>query len=79
MKKIFTFLKDTYNHWDSIDPWATSAIIAYYALFSMPSVLMISVSVAGIFFGTEAVTGSLTRELSVLMGQGSAEAIESYD
>ncbi|GEQ86513.1 hypothetical protein ULMS_20210 [Patiriisocius marinistellae] len=76
MKKIFKLLKDTYSHWDSIDPWATSAIIAYYALFSLPSVLMISVSVAGIFFGTEAVTGSLTKELSVLMGEGSAEAIE---
>lgn len=76
MKKIFIFLKKTYLGWDENDPWAKSAIIAYYALFSLPSLLMITVYIAGIFFGAEAVQGQITGEIGGLIGNDSAEAIE---
>lgn len=69
-------LKKTYLNWDKNDPWAKSAIIAYYALFSLPSLLMITVHIAGIFFGTDAVRGRITKEIGGLIGKGSAEAIE---
>ena len=35
--QLFNFLKKTYQAWDSTDPFARSAIIAYYTLFSLPS------------------------------------------
>lgn len=77
MKKYFKLLKDTYVSWDKNDPWAKSAIIAYYALFSLPSLLIITVHTAGIFFGKEAVQGRITQEISGLIGEGSAEAIQT--
>lgn len=77
MKKFFKILKDTYLSWDKNDPWAKSAVIAYYALFSLPSLLIITVHFAGIFFGKEAVEGRITGEISGMIGQSSAELIQS--
>lgn len=75
--KFLKLLKDTYVSWDKNDPWAKSAIIAYYALFSLPSLLIITVHFAGVFFGKEAVQGRITSEISGLIGQGSAELIQT--
>lgn len=75
--KYLRLLKDTYLSWDKNDPWAKSAIIAYYALFSLPSLLIITVHFAGVFFGREAVEGKITQEIGGLIGKGSAELIQT--
>lgn len=75
--KIFKLLKDTYQSWDKNDPWAKSAVIAYYALFSLPSLLIITVHLAGVFFGKEAVEGRITSQISGLIGKGSADLIQA--
>lgn len=80
MKSLLTFfklLKKTYISWDKNEPYARSATIAYYALFSLPSLLIIVVSIAGYFFGRKAVSGRLTSEIGSFIGQDSAQAIES--
>ncbi len=76
IKKYFKLLKDTYKSWNLNDPWAKSAIIAYYALFSLPALLIIIVHVAGVFFGKDAVQGRITGEIGGLIGEGSADAIQ---
>lgn len=73
---FFRLIKDTYLSWNKNDPWAKSAIIAYYALFSLPSLLIISIHLAGIFFGKSAVEGRVTREIEGLIGSDSAELIQ---
>lgn len=75
--KFLKVLKDTYISWDKNDPWAKSAVIAYYALFSLPSLLIITVHFAGVFFGQEAVEGRITSEISGLIGKGSANLIQT--
>src|SRR5690606_9466041 len=45
--------------------------------FSLPSLLIITVHFAGIFFGKEAVEGRITTEISGLVGKGSAELIQA--
>lgn len=75
--KLFSLLKQTYKSWDKNDPWAKSAIIAYYALFSLPSLLMITVYLAGLFFGREAVQGRIVSEIGGLIGSDSADALET--
>lgn len=74
--KIFNLFKDTYKSWNENDPWAKSAIIAYYALFSLPSLLIITIHFAGVFFGEDAVQGRITHEIKGLIGQESAELIQ---
>ena len=75
--KFLKLLKDTYVSWDKNDPWAKSAVIAYYALFSLPSLLIITVHFAGVFFGREAVEGRITGEISGLIGKGSADLVQT--
>lgn len=77
MIRFLKLLKQTYLSWDKNDPWAKSAVIAYYALFSLPSLLIITVHFAGIFFGREAVEGRITNEISGLIGTQSAELIQT--
>lgn len=73
---FFNLLKNTFKSWNKNDPWAKSAIIAYYALFSLPSLLIISVHLAGVFFGTSAVEGRVTHEIEGLIGSESAELVQ---
>ena len=78
-RKLSTFwmlIKQSYFSWNRNDPWARSATIAYYALFSLPSLLIIVVTVAGYFFGAEAVQGRITTQIGEFIGEESAQAIQ---
>ncbi|MDX1603468.1 MAG: YihY/virulence factor BrkB family protein [Salinimicrobium sediminis] len=75
-KTFFSLLKRAYFSWDRNDPWARSATIAYYALFSLPSLLIIVVTVAGYFWGQEAVQGRITKEIGEFIGMEAANSIE---
>jgi len=74
--QLFSFLKRSYTGWNSIDPFAKSAIIAYYTLFSLPSLLMIVTAIAGYFLGREAVTGQISGQIGSYIGPDAATAVE---
>ncbi|MFO7719526.1 MAG: YihY/virulence factor BrkB family protein [Gillisia sp.] len=76
LKTFFKLLKKTYSSWMSNDPWAESAIIAYYTIFSLPALLIIVVSIAGYFFGQDAVQGRINSQISGFIGDEAALAIE---
>lgn len=77
MKVFWKLSKQTYGSWVNNDPWAESAIIAYYTLFSLPSLLIIIVTIAGYFFGREAVQGGITRQVGDFIGADAATAVEN--
>jgi membrane protein len=54
-----------------------SAALAYYALFSMAPLVIIVISIAGLFFGEQAVTGQMHDQLSDFFGDQGAQTIES--
>lgn len=74
--RLWRLLKASYISWNRNDPWARSATIAYYALFSLPSLLIIVVNSAGYFWGREAVQGRITQEIEDFIGVESAKAVE---
>lgn len=53
------------------------ASVAYYTLFSVAPVLLISIAIAGNFFGVEAVRGEIARQLDDLIGREAAEAVQA--
>ena len=53
------------------------AAISYFMLFSMAPMLLAVISVAGLAFGREAAQGALVGELSGLLGEEAALAIEA--
>ena len=77
LRTFFNLLKKTYISWNNNDPFAQSAIIAYYTLFSLPSLLIIIVSIAGYFFGRDAVQGRITDQIADFIGDNAASAIEN--
>ncbi|MEH6680108.1 MAG: YihY/virulence factor BrkB family protein [Sediminicola sp.] len=76
LKTFWKLLKRTYVSWDNNNPFGKSAIIAYYTLFALPSLLMIVVSIAGYFFGMDAVRGRVVQKIGGLIGEGVSQAIE---
>jgi membrane protein len=53
------------------------AAIAYYTIFALAPVLLIAIAIAGLVFGHDAAQGAIVDQLSGLMGQQSAEALQS--
>jgi membrane protein len=76
VKKFWTVFKETYVAWDARGPFASSAVIAYYTIFSLPGLLVIIINVAGYFFGKEAVTNQLTGEVQGVVGKETAVYIQ---
>lgn len=77
LKVFWKLIKAAYFNWNRNEPWARSATIAYYALFSLPSLLIIVVSIAGYFFGRQAVQGRINEEIGDFIGAEAARSIEN--
>lgn len=73
---IFTLLKTTIKRWWARDPFALSENIAYNAIFSLPGLLVVVLTIAGYFWGAEAVSGKLHGEVAQTMGVDTADSIE---
>lgn len=76
MKKLFTLFKDTTMRWMKNEPFERSATIAYYTLFSFPSLLVVIISVAGYFFGRSEVQAEIIDSLGEVIGQDTADSVE---
>src|SRR5690606_41493466 len=76
LKVVWKALKRTVKSFDDIDPFNKSIVIAYYAILSLPGLLVIIVNVAGYFFGEEAVTGEITRQVEDAIGGSAAADLE---
>jgi Predicted membrane protein len=69
--------KETFNEWNNSSASKDSASIAYYAIFSLPGLLIIVIWIAGIFFGDEAIRGEITRQASGIAGKDIADSIQT--
>lgn len=75
-ENIFTILKSAFNQWLSKDPFRESAVIAYYSIFSLPGLLVLIMTLAGYFFGRDAVNDHLTKQITATLGVDPAEQIQ---
>jgi membrane protein len=77
LKRITGVVKESIYAFIDDDALSHGAAIAYYTTFSLAPVLLIAIAVAGLAFGQEAAQGAIVGQLSGLMGQQSAEALQS--
>ncbi|WBV61789.1 YihY/virulence factor BrkB family protein [Chryseobacterium camelliae] len=70
-------LKETFSAWNSSSASKDSASLAYYAIFSIPGLLIIIIWIAGYFLGEEAIRGEISNQISGLMGSDAAKSIEN--
>ena len=79
MKKLVFFwetLKEAFAEWNSSTATRDSASLAYYAIFSIPGLLIIIIWIAGSLFGEEAIRGEISNQIGTLMGSDVASSIE---
>ncbi len=76
IKNISLLFKTAFKNWWARDPFRESAVIAYYAIFSLPGLLVVIVSVAGYFFGQEAVNGQIFGQITTTFGPEIAQQIQ---
>ncbi len=76
IKDILQIFKITLKEWWAKDPFRQSAIIAYYAIFGIPGLLVLIIAVAGYFFGTDTVNQNLMTQISETIGSETALQIQ---
>ncbi len=76
LKDLGQIFKTTFNQWNDKDPFRQSAVIAYYAIFSIPGLLVLIIAIAGYFFGQDVVNKNLTAQISQTMGAQTALEIQ---
>jgi membrane protein len=69
IKDLGKLFKITFNEWWRKDPFRESAVIAYYAIFSIPGLLMLIIAIAGYFFGKDSVIQNILNQISDTMGK----------
>jgi membrane protein len=70
-------LKRSVNAWIADKALRLSAALAYYAVFSIAPLLVITIAVAGMVLGDEAVAGQLKAEMKTYIGAPAAGALQS--
>lgn len=68
--------KETYKKWSADDPWRLSAVVAYYAVFSLPGLMVVVINTVGFIWGYEIVEGELTEGISRALSPEAAKSIQ---
>lgn len=70
-------LVDAFSSWFDGRPFQHSAIVAYYAVLSLPALIIIILKVVGSVWGEAMVQGELLGEISKAIGPDAADAIRT--
>lgn len=70
-------LIDAFKSWNADDPWRLSAVVAYYAVLSLPGLMVIIINSVGAIWGPEIVQGNLSGEIANALGPDAAEAVQT--
>ena len=77
MKSWGSLLKASIASWNEDKALRLSAAIAYYAVFSIAPLLVISMGIAGLVLGSEAATGQIYDGLRGYIGSQAAESVQA--
>jgi len=74
-RELWGALKDASDGWSRHNVSRLSAALAYYAVFSLAPLLVISISIAGLVFGRNVAERQIAQEVQGLIGQDSGRAV----
>jgi len=70
-------MRDAADGWLTHRASSTGAALAFYTIFSLAPVLIISIAIAGFFFGEAAARGEIVDQIGDLVGPQGAELVQS--
>ena len=76
LKGIWEVLKNSFTGFSNHNVMKFSAALAYYTVFSMAPLLIVIISLCGIFLGQEAVEGQIYGSLAGFMGEDTAMQLQ---
>jgi membrane protein len=77
LSETWKLLKDTVLSFIDDEALSRGAAIAFYTVTSIAPVLLIVIAIAGLAFGRDAAQNAITAQLSGLVGQQTAEVLQS--
>ena len=77
VEKAWILLKETVAAFIDDNALSRGASMAFYAVTSLAPILLIIIAIAGLVFGEEAARNALAGQFQALMGQQSAELLQS--
>lgn len=77
LRCVWHLVRDSVEGFIDDDALSRGASIAYYTLFSLAPILLLTIAIAGLAFGRDAARGAIVEQLSGLMGGKSAEALQA--
>lgn len=75
-KSIWAIIKQSFEDFFSNRVLKLSAALAYYTIFSLPAMLIIIISISEIFYGREAIEGTLYHQIAGLIGSDAALQVQ---
>ena len=76
VKNIWEVIVATFKGFRQDKVLKLSASLAYYTVFALPALALVLISVTGIFFGEDAMSGIIYKELHELIGKNAATQIQ---
>jgi membrane protein len=73
---IGSLFKTTFKEWNNKDPFRQSAVIAYYAIFSIPGLLVLIITITGYFYRRDVASQHILSQVSDTMGAETAAQIK---
>jgi membrane protein len=73
----WALLKDACSAWMEDNVPSVGAALAFYTIFSLAPVLIVTTAIAGLVFGRQAVEGEVLRQIQGLVGHNGATAIRT--
>lgn len=75
-KKLYIYTRQVFKEFSADNIFKYSASLAYYTVFSIAPLLIIVITLSGLFFGKEAVQGQVYEQLNQLIGSVAAIQIQ---
>lgn len=74
--EYFAFAKSVVSEFNNDNAMKLGASLSYYTIFSLAPMLVVIISVAGIFFGKEAIQGEIYGQIKWLIGTDAAKQVQ---
>src|SRR5512145_337624 len=75
--RFWELIGETIGDWNRHNVSQLAAALAYYTVFSLAPVVVISIAIAGAVFGPDAARGEIVRQIQDLIGRAGAETVQT--
>jgi len=76
-KILLHIFRTTISEWNADNAQRMGAALAYYTIFSLAPLLVISIAIAALVFGEKAAQGQILVQIQGFIGQDSAKAVQT--